>query len=158
MKWPRLSCRRSRSSWTLACRKLGSEWSRTLALQPQAFADATLRARQQLVALAQALELQVAPDSAAARLLPCPAPVVDVAASDELAPHELHPHATQPLTVQAPVSGPQAQAQMADDAVGRHPGCDQCHGQRGFALNDVLRMILERPCSVRWVRITSCLP
>ena len=123
--------------------KLGSEWSRTLALQPQAFADATLRARQQLVALAQALELQVAPDSAAARLLRLPAPVVDVAASDELAPHELHPHATQPLTVQAPVSGPQAQAQMADVLSAGIQDVTNAMVNEGFALNDVLRMILE---------------
>jgi serine/threonine protein kinase len=123
--------------------KLGTDWSRTLALEPQAFVDATVRARQQLVALAQALELQVAPDSPAARLLRLPQPVVDAAQGDELAPHELHSHATQPLTVQAPASGPEALAQMADVLSAGIQDVTNAMVHEGFALNDVLRTILE---------------
>ncbi len=69
--------------------------------------------------------------------------MVDAAQGDELAPHELHPHATQPLTVQAPASGPEALAQMADVLSAGIQDVTNAMVHEGFALNDVLRTILE---------------
>ena len=65
-KWPRPSCRRMPQQVGRSPARAGFGMVAHLALSAQAFADATLRARQQLVALAQALDLRVAPDSAAA--------------------------------------------------------------------------------------------
>jgi len=124
-------------------RRLALDYARTLALAPEAFADATLRARQQLVALAQALDLQVAPDSTAARLLQLPQPAAALPAEDALTRHELHPHATQPLEVRHPGGGPQTPAQMADVLSAGIQDVTNAMVNEGFALNDVLRMILE---------------
>ena len=56
--------------------QVGTRYARTLALSAEAIADATLRARHKLVALAEALaealDLRVDPDTPAARLLKLP--------------------------------------------------------------------------------------
>ena len=75
-----------------------ARYARTLALSPEAIAEATLRARHKLVSLAQALDLQVAPGSAAARLLTLPAPQADAAVPpDALALPELRAADPPPL-------------------------------------------------------------
>ena len=53
-------------------RRSAHRYARTLALSAETIAEATLRARHKLVALAQALDLRVEPGSPAARLLKLP--------------------------------------------------------------------------------------
>jgi serine/threonine protein kinase len=126
---------------------LAAQYARTLALSAQAIAEATLRARRQLVAMADALDLRVAPDAPAARLLQLPAsPAVgDGAPDDALAAHELRPQATQPLPPAAPgVHGGQAAlAQVAEVLSAGIQDITNAMVDEGFKLNDVLRMILE---------------
>ena len=71
--------------------------------------QATLRARHKLVSLAQALDLQVAPGSAAARLLTLPTPQADAAVpQDALALLELRAAEPQPLPASANVGSKDA--------------------------------------------------
>ena len=123
---------------------LAAQYARTLALSAQAIAEATLRARRQLVAMADALDLRVAPDAPAARLLQLPAsPAVgDGAPDDALAAHELRPQATQPLPPGAH-GGQAALAQVAEVLSAGIQDITNAMVDEGFKLNDVLRMILE---------------
>ena len=141
---------------------LATQYARTLSLSAQAISEATLRARRQLVAMAEALDLRVAPDAPAARLLQLPTSAVagDGAPDDALAAHELRLQATQPLptaALQAP-GGPAAMAQVAEVLSAGIQDITNAMVDEGFKLNDVLRMILEtmfRALGVR--RMVFCL-
>jgi HD-like signal output (HDOD) protein len=78
--------------------QVAARYARTLALSAEAIGEATSRARHKLVALAEALDLRVEPDTPAARLLTLP-PAAESAATpqDALAPLELRATETQPL-------------------------------------------------------------
>ncbi|WP_052382576.1 serine/threonine protein kinase [Comamonas granuli] len=132
---------------------LATQYARTLALTPQAIAEATLRARRQLAAMAQALDLQVAPGSAAARLLQLPAPAQP---QDMLVACELSTDAAPPAPGQEP--GMPRLAQTAEILASGIQDITNAMVDDGFKLNDVLRMILEtmlRALGAR--RIVFCL-
>lgn len=126
---------------------LATRYARTLGLSAPAIAEATLRARHQLVAMAEALELRVAPGAPAARLLqlPASAPAGDGAPDDALAAHELHAQPTQPLSVAVlqATGGAAAMAQVAEVLSAGIQDITNAMVDEGFKLNDVLRMILE---------------
>ena len=124
---------------------LASQYTGILSMKPQAFADASRRARQQLVALARALDLQVPPDSPAARLLQLPVgPTTgdDGQPSAQNAP-KLSPETTQVLHVAQPTGEVPAKAQMAEVLSAGIQDVTNSMVNEGFHLNDVLRMILE---------------
>ena len=122
-----------------------ARYARTLALSPTAIAEATLRARYKLVALAQALDLQVQPGSAAARLLTLPAPEGDVAVPpDALALLELRAAETPPLpaVLESQAAGTVSVAQVNEVLTAGIQDITNAMVEN-FQLNDVLRMILE---------------
>jgi HD-like signal output (HDOD) protein len=139
---------------------LATQYARTLETSPKAFTEATLRARHQLVAMAQALDLQVAPDSPAARLLkpPIPPAAAQALQEDAFVAHELSPNATQPLAVPPADAGKASMAQVAEVLSAGIQDITNAMVDESFKLNDVLRMILEtmfRALGAR--RIVFCL-
>ncbi len=123
--------------------QLATQYARTLELSAQAVAAATLRARQQLVAMAQALDLQVPGGTAAARLLQLPAPA-QAAAPDLLAASELGAQATQPMAaVPHPLGEPPPAVETAEILSAGIQDITNAMVDERFKLNDVLRMILE---------------
>ena len=141
-------------------RLLATQYARTLSMPAEVIGAATLRARQKLVALADALELHVEPDSVAARLLRLPQPGgVPPAAEDMLASHELRaaPPAPLPAVLVSRPGDPPAQALVAQVLAAGVQDITNAMVE-SFQLNDVLRMILEtmfRALGVR--RMVFCL-
>ena len=125
--------------------QVGTRYSRTLALPADAIAEATLRARHKLVALAQALDLRVEPRTPAARLLTLP-PAADgsEAAADALEPLELRASETQPLPamLESQAGGAVSVAQVNEVLAAGIQDVTNAMVE-SFRLNDVLRMILE---------------
>ena len=122
-----------------------ARYARTLALSPEAIAEATLRARHKLVSLAQALDLQVAPGSAAARLLTLPTSQADAAVpQDALALLELRAAEPQPLpaVLESQAAGTVSVAQVNEVLAAGIQDITNAMVEN-FQLNDVLRMILE---------------
>lgn len=142
--------------------QLAAQYARTLAMSVEAIGASTLRARQKLVALAEALDLRVEPDSAAARLLRLPPPPPEGAlpgAEDMLASHELRaaPPAPLPAVLESRPDSPAAQALVAQVLAAGVQDITNAMVEN-FQLNDVLRMILEtmyRALGVR--RMVFCL-
>lgn len=125
---------------------VGTRYSRTLALSPAAIAEATLRARHKLVSLAQTLELRVAPGTPAARLLQLPPAADDgvAVAEDALAPHELKTGDVDPLpAVLASQAGGAVSVAQVNEVLSAGVQDVTNAMVDTFALNDVLRMILE---------------
>lgn len=129
--------------------QVGTRYSRTLALPAQDIADATVRARHKLVALAQALDLRVDPGTPAARLLKLP-PAAGAAASaaavqdDALKTHELRESETQPLpaVLESQARSAVSVAQINEVLAAGIQDITNAMVE-SFQLNDVLRMILE---------------
>ncbi len=125
---------------------VGTRYSRTLALSPAAIAEATLRARHKLVSLAQTLELRVAPGTPAARLLQLPPAADDGVAvpEDALAPHELKTGDVEPLPAMlASQAGGAVSVAQVNEVLSAGVQDVTNAMVDTFALNDVLRMILE---------------
>lgn len=125
---------------------VGTRYSRTLALAPAAIAEATLRARHKLVSLAETLELRVPPGTPAARLLQLPPPADDGTAvlDDALAPHELGSGEVPPLpAVLASQAGGAVSVAQVNEVLSAGVQDVTNAMVDTFALNDVLRMILE---------------
>lgn len=125
--------------------QVGTRYTRTLALSAEAIAEATLRARHKLVALADALDLRVAPDTPAARLLKLPpAAGAQSAPDDALGAHELRISETQPLpaVLESQVGGAVSVAQVNEVLAAGIQDITNAMVE-SFQLNDVLRMILE---------------
>jgi hypothetical protein len=126
---------------------VGTRYSRTLALAPAAIAEATLRARHKLVSLAETLELRVPPGTPAARLLQLPPSNEDGAAAmpeDALAPHELGAGEAPPLpAVLASQAGGAVSVAQVNEVLAAGVQDVTNAMVDTFALNDVLRMILE---------------
>ncbi|WP_298208559.1 serine/threonine protein kinase [Acidovorax sp.] len=125
--------------------QIGARYARTLALSAEAIAEATLRARHKLVALAEALDLRVAPDAPAARLLRLPvAPGAAPAPDDALGSHELRASETQPLpAVLASQAGGAVSVEQVNEVLAAGIQDITNAMVENFQLNDVLRMILE---------------
>ena len=129
-----------------ALEPVAQRYARVLGLNASKLLEATDRGRQRLVALAQTLDLEVAPGSRAARLLQTPEAGAETpAVEDTLAPLELRQ--TEPPALaglidwQAPASSPSAALVNEVLAAG---GQDITNAMvENFQLNDVLRMILE---------------
>jgi len=123
--------------------QVGVRYSRTLALPPEAIAASTLRARHKLVALAEALDLRVAPGTPAARLLQLPPPA-GAAQEDALGPHELRASETEPLpaVLESQAGGSVSVAQVNEVLAAGVQDVTNAMVE-SFQLNDVLRMILE---------------
>lgn len=125
--------------------QVAARYARTLALSPEAIGEATLRARHKLVALAEALDLRVEPDTPAARLLTLP-PAAESAATpqDALAPLELRAAETQPLpaVLESQAGGAVSVAQVNEVLAAGIQDVTNAMVE-SFQLNDVLRMILE---------------
>ena len=125
--------------------QVGTRYARTLALSAEAIAEATLRARHKLVALAQALDLRVEPGSPAARLLKLPlAAGAVVAPDDAIRSHELKASESQPLpaVLASQASGAVSVAQVNEVLAAGIQDITNAMVD-SFQLNDVLRMILE---------------
>ena len=125
---------------------VGTRYSRTLTLSPAAIAEATLRARHKLVSLAETLELRVPPGTPAARLLQLPPPADGDAAvpEDALTPHELGIGEVQPLpAVLASQAGGAVSVAQVNELLSAGVQDVTNAMVDTFALNDVLRMILE---------------
>lgn len=126
--------------------QVGTRYARTLSLSAESIAEATLRARHKLVALAEALDLRVAPDTPAARLLRLPQPAGATAPTpeDALGPHELRASETQPLPVvlESQAGGAVSVAQVNEVLAAGIQDITNAMVE-SFQLNDVLRMILE---------------
>lgn len=125
--------------------QVGMRYARTLALSAEAIAEATLRARHKLVALAEALDLRVAPDTPAARLLKLPSAAgASVAPDDALGAHELRVNETQPLpaVLESQAGGAVSVAQVNEVLAAGIQDITNAMVE-SFQLNDVLRMILE---------------
>lgn len=131
--------------------QIGIRYARPLALSAEAIAQATLRARHKLVALAQALELRVEPGTPAARLLQLPQPMdadealgLDGTPDDALRAHELRGGAHEPLpVVLAPHLGSAVSAAQVNEVLAAGVQDITNAMVESFQLNDVLRMILE---------------
>lgn len=125
--------------------QVAARYARTLALSPEAIGEATLRARHKLVALAEALDLQVEPHTPAARLLALP-PAAEGpdAPQDALAPLELRASETQPLpaVLESQAGGAVSVAQVNEVLAAGIQDVTNAMVE-SFQLNDVLRMILE---------------
>lgn len=125
--------------------QVGTRYARTLSLSAESIAEATLRARHKLVALAEALDLRVAPDTPAARLLRLPHPAgVQPVAEDALGSHELRASETQPLpaVLESQAGGAVSVAQVNEVLAAGIQDITNAMVE-SFQLNDVLRMILE---------------
>ncbi|UCV00017.1 serine/threonine protein kinase [Acidovorax radicis] len=132
--------------------QIGAQYARPLALSAEAIAQATLRARHKLVALAQALELRVEPGSPAARLLKLPPPTgaggaagSDGTPDDALRAHELRggpPPEPLPVVL-APQAGGAVLAAQVNEVLAAGVQDITNAMVESFQLNDVLRMILE---------------
>ena len=125
--------------------RIGTQFARTLALSPEAIAEGTRRARYKLVALAQALDLQVEPGTPAARLLQLPPEEGEEGPSDDgLAHHELRASGTPAVPVVLASQSASAVSVEQVNAVLAAGIQDITNAMvEGFELNDVLRMILE---------------
>ena len=125
--------------------QVGTRYARTLALSAEEIAQATLRARHKLVALAEALDLRVEPGSPAARLLKLPpAAGAVVAPDDAIRSHELKASESQPLpAVLASQAGGAVSVAQVNEVLAA--GIQDITNAMvdSFQLNDVLRMILE---------------
>ncbi len=121
---------------------VAERYRHVLALDPAAGDAAITRGREKFVRLVAALELKVPPDSAAARLLRLPEPGDGQApVEDTLAPHALRAE-LQPA-VEAPVDPGRLQRERAAAVlVAGIQDVTQVMAD-GYALHDVLRMILE---------------
>ncbi|MES2611164.1 MAG: HDOD domain-containing protein [Pseudomonadota bacterium] len=125
---------------------VGTRYSRTLALTPAAIAEATLRARHKLVSLAETLELRVPAGTPAARLLQLPLAADDGATvpEDALAHHELKSGEVDPLpAVLASQAGGSVSVAQVNEVLSAGVQDVTNAMVDTFALNDVLRMILE---------------
>ena len=126
--------------------KVARKYARALGLTPTAVAQATAKARQKLVDLAAAMELRVAPTSAAAKLLQLPEP--DAATSlthvtdPDISLGKLELQATNTWAEGAPPLTLQASSRIADTL---SEGIQDITNAmvEDFKLTDVLRMILE---------------
>ena len=140
--------------------RLAAHYAPALATTPQEVVKATLQAREQLIAMADALDLRVDKGSPAARLLAPPTAMDAQPPADELAAvHELHYDATQtlPVTLALPADAAPSSAQAAEVLAS---GIQEVSNAmvEDFKLNDIVRMILEtmlRALGAR--RIVFCL-
>ena len=131
--------------------QIDTRYARPLDLSTEAIAEATLRARHKLVALAQALDLRVKPGTPAARLLQLPPPTGEAAGQGEgsttdaaLQAHELGAGTLQPLpVVLAPKTGSAVSAAQVNEVLAAGVQDITNAMVESFQLNDVLRMILE---------------
>lgn len=125
--------------------QIGTRYARTLGLSAPDIAEATLRARRKLVALAEALDLQVAPGSPAARLLKLPPAAGEAAApEDALTPHELRAGGGDPVpVVLASQAGGDVSVVQVNEVLAAGIQDITNAMVESFQLNDVLRMILE---------------
>ena len=122
---------------------LAKQYAPAMGVRMQEVSDATTKARQKLVELAQAMDIRVAPGSAAAKLLTV-APAAGAADSPngDASLQRTELQATTPL--QPPPEG-SAQAQRAQVAETLAAGIQDVTNAmvEDFKLSDVLRMILE---------------
>jgi serine/threonine protein kinase len=127
---------------------VADRYARTLDMTAKDMSAATLRARHKLVALADALDLQVAADSPAAKLLrlpPAAAPKAGTAGQDaSLEALELQATDTQPLpaVLASQASGNVSVEQVIEVLSAGIQDITNAMVEQ-FQLNDVLRMILE---------------
>lgn len=130
---------------TARLQQLATDYRRTLQLTPESFSEAVLRARQQLVDIASALDLHVSPGSPAERLLqsPKPPPETKNAAADPLAAHALHADPTLPAPADAALGGMAATQHAAQVLAAGIQDITDAMVDDSFKLNDILRMILE---------------
>ena len=124
--------------------QIGVRYARTLSMSSEEIAEATLRARQKLVELAQALDLHVEPGAPAARLLQLPSAGNGAKPEDPLGPHELRATETQPLpAVLESQAGGAVSVEQVNEVLAAGIQDVTNAMVENFQLNDVLRMILE---------------
>jgi len=129
--------------------QIGQRYARSMGVNSKDLDAATLKAREKLVELARAMDIKVAPGSAAAKLLQAPAtggetpgtsPMPPGQADDSVASYELH--ATQPVTPeQVAALGNETQRVSEMLAAGIQDITNAM--VEDFKLSDILRMILE---------------
>jgi eukaryotic-like serine/threonine-protein kinase len=116
---------------------VAERYAKVLGVSVRAIEAAAGEARGKLSQMAQAMNLHVAPGSAAGRLLRAPVETPGEAAEEEdtLAPHELHATLPQPLEPQPADNAAEVMAAGIQDITNSMV--------ENFRLNEVLRMILE---------------
>lgn len=137
------------------------KYAQAMGSSGKAVTEATLRARQKLVELAQAMELTIAPGSAAAKLLQLPADTAHVPAS---APHETDGnlgsfalHATQAAPLDEPGDPVVRSSRVAETLSAGIQDITNAMVE-DFKLTDVLRMILETMLrALEFDRIIFCM-
>lgn len=137
------------------------KYAQAMGISAKAVADATLRARQKLVDLAQAMELTIAPGSAAAKLLQLPA---DAAGQPASPPHETDGnlgsfalHATQAAPLDEPGDPVVRSSRVAETLSAGIQDITNAMVE-DFKLTDVLRMILETMLrALEFDRIIFCM-
>jgi len=137
---------------------IGQRYARALQLNAEAFTAATEIARAKLSQMTAAMNLRVAPQSPAQRLLHDPADAATLAfrPDDSLTPHQLQATAPMPLDEGEPASPRPARA--AEMLAAGIQDITNTMVSENFKLNEVLRMILEtmlRALELR--RIVFCL-
>jgi eukaryotic-like serine/threonine-protein kinase len=135
---------------------IGQRFARTLSLEPEDFATATELARTKLSQMTAAMNLRVAPQSPAQRLLHNPADAATVVfrPDDSLTPHQLQATAPMPLDGDAAVQPGRA----ADMLAAGIQDITNTMVSDNFRLNEVLRMILETMLrGLRFRRVVFCL-
>ncbi|MDE2298646.1 MAG: HDOD domain-containing protein [Burkholderiales bacterium] len=136
--------------------EVAQRYARTLGVDVARIEAAAETAQQRLAQMAQAMNLQVAPQSPARRLLAAPAPQTEattiVQAHDSLVPHSLQ--ATVTLVQQAPRSTLETASEVLTAGIQ-----DITNSMvEDFRLNDVLRMVLETMYrALGFRRIVFCL-
>jgi eukaryotic-like serine/threonine-protein kinase len=130
---------------------LAERYAKVLGISAKAIEGAAVEARGKLSQMAEAMNLHVAPGSAASRLLRAP---VEAAAepdpADTLTPHELHATLPQPLAPHPAENAAEVMAAGIQDITNSMV--------ENFRLNEVLRMILETMFrALGFRRIVFCL-
>jgi serine/threonine protein kinase len=129
--------------------QIGTRYSRSMGITANELGAATAKAREKLVDLARAMEIKVAPGSAAARLLELPENKVGPAkaaalrdSTDEtVISFELH--ATEPAPLELGASPGQDTQRVAEMLAAGIQDVTNAMVEEDFKLSDVLRMILE---------------
>lgn len=125
--------------------RLAAQYASGLGMTPQQIAKATLQAREQFIAMANALELRAEKGSPAARLLAPPATMTALQGADDPATvHELHYDATQvlPATLELPIDGPPLAAQAVEVLASGIQEVSNAMVEE-FKLNHIVRIVME---------------
>jgi hypothetical protein len=128
--------------------QIGARYGRSMGITAKELSDATAKAREKLVDLARAMEIKVAPGSAAAKLLELPGQKSEPAKSappdtTESTVVSFQLQATAPAPLESGAVAPQDTQRVAEMLAAGIQDITNAMVEEDFKLSDVLRMILE---------------